>query len=658
MSFKKKSVLNTITLILLSVTIISIYLLNCFTNTMGTVENTYYEGLIESINNQMNNQFLLAKTNAQSIVNNVHVKELLKNQDREGLYNLTYPIYKKLDKEFSQAQFHLPNSVSFLRLHQPDKFGDNLKDFRPSVNLVNEKKEEVIGLEEGVAGLGFRAVLPIDYNGQHLGSFEYGGEFQHGFIEKLQDEFKGEYVIYGFDNSLTPRFISSTEAQDSLPIEGEEDLKKVKDEKKHLIKFAKDRRHVAILIPLENYQTEVIGYLKVILNRTKVIDQLRSTKINYLIFLFIIIILACIFTIFKINKSLEPLYQLIDTSKLLAEGDLTQYIDESRTDEFGDLARAFNRIIENLRNILLKITEMSQTVASTSEELSANSEELSASSNMVLGSISHVTDASEEQLGITTKASKNMKNIIKAIDILNMNVEKINKTATTTIKSTQDGLSESEEVKKRVLDLEEYTKNTIDSIKVFKETSNEIRGIVGVLGAISKQTQLLALNAGIEAARAGEHGKGFSVVAEEVRVLSEESNKFSSEIENLINNIEASISKAVGLMDTSIVKVNESVEMVSKFNDKFNLISDDIYNIVGNINSVSILVDNMHNNTTSMTQLCSVVVEKANKVVDENNYVENISIDQNNALDQIAHAIEDLALLATDLQEQIGIFKI
>jgi methyl-accepting chemotaxis protein len=76
-----------------------------------------------------------------------------------------------------QLQFHEPNSTSFYRAHSPGKFGDDLSDLRPLLVKVNKEGVEGRGLEEGVAGFGFRAVIPVIWEGKHEGSAEVGMQF-------------------------------------------------------------------------------------------------------------------------------------------------------------------------------------------------------------------------------------------------------------------------------------------------------------------------------------------------------------------------------------------------------------------------------------------------------------------------------------------------
>ncbi len=88
----------------------------------------------------------------------------------------------------------------FLRLHAIDNYGDDLSDFRETVNQANREEEMVMGLEEGRGGFGFRVVVPMFYNEEHIGSVEYGSAFDNQFLNEAQDEMGGDYFIYIFED--------------------------------------------------------------------------------------------------------------------------------------------------------------------------------------------------------------------------------------------------------------------------------------------------------------------------------------------------------------------------------------------------------------------------------------------------------------------------
>lgn len=115
-------------------------------------------------------------------------QDAMAKQDRNALVGLFGPVFAatKSDYGVEQFQFHVAPATSFLRVHQPAKFGDDLSGFRKTVLIANQERKVVVGLEGGVAGLGIRGVVPIAQAGKHLGSVEFGLTFGQSFL----DDFK------------------------------------------------------------------------------------------------------------------------------------------------------------------------------------------------------------------------------------------------------------------------------------------------------------------------------------------------------------------------------------------------------------------------------------------------------------------------------------
>lgn len=115
-------------------------------------------------------------------------QEAMAKQDREALVRLFGPVFAAIKSDYGvdQFQFHVPPATSYLRVHQPAKFGDDLSGFRKTVLIANQERRVVVGLEGGVAGLGIRGVVPIAQSGKHLGSVEFSLTFGQPFL----DDFK------------------------------------------------------------------------------------------------------------------------------------------------------------------------------------------------------------------------------------------------------------------------------------------------------------------------------------------------------------------------------------------------------------------------------------------------------------------------------------
>lgn len=131
-----------------------------------------------------------------SVAYNTEVQRLFAERNRQALAEQLLPGYEMVKDQYAQMQFHLPDSTSFLRLHQPERYGDSLRDFRHTVNVANQTRTITAGLEEGRGGYGLRVVVPVFYQGQHIGSVEYGGDFGLPFLITLQKELGGDYFIY------------------------------------------------------------------------------------------------------------------------------------------------------------------------------------------------------------------------------------------------------------------------------------------------------------------------------------------------------------------------------------------------------------------------------------------------------------------------------
>ncbi|MDD5717111.1 MAG: diguanylate cyclase [Sulfuricurvum sp.] len=149
------------------------------------------------------NTFKLVTEHYESVANslllNDEVVDAFEKRDREKLFSIVGPIYKNLSKQnpyLKIMHFHTPESISFLRVHQPDKFGDDLSGFRHIINNVNAQKIKQIGLEVGRYGINYRVALPVsNANGEHIGSFEFGIDLDYIF-NLLHDDYGLESILF------------------------------------------------------------------------------------------------------------------------------------------------------------------------------------------------------------------------------------------------------------------------------------------------------------------------------------------------------------------------------------------------------------------------------------------------------------------------------
>ena len=224
-----------------------------------------------------------------------------------------------------------------------------------------------------------------------------------------------------------------------------------------------------------------------------------------------------------------PLRKGVTFAEAVASGDLTQRIELDRKDEVGQLAKALNGMVDQLKEIVVDVKSASDNVASGSQQLSSGSEEMS--------------QGASEQAAAAEEASSSMEQMTSNI---RQNADNAMQTEKMAVKSAEDA--------------QKGGKAVVETVHAMKE----IAGKISIIEEIARQTNLLALNAAIEAARAGEHGKGFAVVASEGRKLAERSQKAAAEISELSGSSVEVAETAGELLAKMVPDIQKTAELVQE----------------------------------------------------------------------------------------------
>ncbi len=249
---------------------------------------------------------------------------------------------------------------------------------------------------------------------------------------------------------------------------------------------------------------------------------LASNVINLVIILFLIL------SGYLLSRSItRPLNDAVTLAEKIADGDLSAKINALSKDETGRLSGAMRSMTDKLSEVIRKVNNSSNALASASEEITSTSQSLSEGANEQAANVEEIS-ASLEEMGAT----------------INQNAENSRNTDEIAQKTAQ----QAEEGGEAVL-------QTVDAMKKITEK-------ITMIEDIAYQTNLLALNAAIEAARAGEHGKGFAVVAGEVRKLAEKSQGASKEIGDLANSSAGISERAVNLLNEMIPNIKKTADLV------------------------------------------------------------------------------------------------
>ncbi|HHW24509.1 MAG TPA: HAMP domain-containing protein [Clostridiales bacterium] len=335
-------------------------------------------------------------------------------------------------------------------------------------------------------------------------------------------------------------------------------------------------------------------------------DQNKATaetaSITMSIAIVIAIVLAIALGIFVSNSIAKPLRHLVEVANQIAEGNLDVSVGISTKDEIGVLASAFDRMADNLNDLISSINLAAEQVAAGSRQLSESSFALSQGASEQASTIEQLTASLEE---ISTQTKQNADNSAEADNLAGMAKE----TALKGNKQMQDMMAAMDEIQK---------------------SSRNINNIIKVIDDIAFQTNILALNAAVEAARAGQHGRGFAVVADEVRNLASRSANAAKETTELI--------------ETSISNIERGTEIAKKTSDALDKIVEDVTKVASLVENIAVASKEQAAGISQINEgisLVSEVVEKNSATAEES-----------------ASASEELSSQAQNLKDQIARFKL
>lgn len=323
----------------------------------------------------------LAVALAMEVANNLEIQAVFAAQERERLIELTLPAYEALDARFDipQYQFHVPPATSFLRLHNLESFGDDLSDFRATVVLANAEQRTIAGPEIGRGGLGVRGVVPVSYQGNHVGTVEFGTNIDFFLINALKDEFGYEWQIL---LSRGPAEVATFEGATS-DVTGPTDDLLLQASTLETPVFASAEHYIEVIngngsveqvsvgdleygvfsAPILDFSGNVIGVLDIMSDYTPIIQQQNNQLLLSVVFLIGILLFVSLVFSWLAGRTLNPIGELTTVATHLAAGDFTQRMTIRSRDEVGVLAQAFNTMAEQLQGFFGALEQ--QVVART-----------------------------------------------------------------------------------------------------------------------------------------------------------------------------------------------------------------------------------------------------------------------------------------------------
>lgn len=388
-------------------------------------------------------------------------------------------------------------------------------------------------------------------------------------------------------------------------------------------------------------------------------DKVDSLKLLVLI-LSVASVLVGLVIAYVISRVIsKPLLLITRAARKIAAGDLTnEEIRIKNRDEIQDLAKSFNTMTNNLRDLIQSVSLTTETVAATSEELSASAEQTSKASEQITYTIQEVASGVEKQFQSIEETSTTINEMASGVQLIADSSRVVTTTAQETSKVAAEGGNTIDTAVQQMNSIHHSIQGLAEVIDHLRSRSHEISQIINVITGISDQTNLLALNAAIEAARAGEHGRGFSVVADEVRKLAEQSSVSAQQIGELIKGIQQETQKAVQSMEKATNEVLVGIETIHTTGESFHNIEGSVNQVANQIQEVSAAVQEMAAGTEQMVQSMNDISRIGEVAASNSRQVTGAAEEQLLAMEEITSSTVSMAKMAEELKNLIGKFKI
>ncbi|HAS6150690.1 TPA: HAMP domain-containing protein [Vibrio vulnificus] len=316
-----------------------------------------------------------------------------------------------------------------------------------------------------------------------------------------------------------------------------------------------------------NLTSDQYWTLMVFVDQDTALAGVREAQNEAIVTGVILLLVSAVVMVLTLEHAYKPLLKLKKAVLGLSKGsgDLTARLTVEGGDDLAQISEGFNRFVQSLQGMMLQVSEASQNISSNIVQLNQTAVE----NEKVL--ITHSAETDQVVTAIT-EMSESARSVAENVTQSNRITEGASKEAKQSLEIVNNAVTT---VSALVNDVEEMSNRIVS----MNQDANKISEVLNVIGEISEQTNLLALNAAIEAARAGEQGRGFAVVADEVRALAARTQNSTTEISEMLSKLLDGTSSVVASMERTKQQCQSTASKTSEVSNSLNLMSGSVRDI-------------------------------------------------------------------------------
>lgn len=369
------------------------------------------------------------------------------------------------------------------------------------------------------------------------------------------------------------------------------------------------------------------------------------------------VVLAVLVSLYMIRSFQRPIVRMKRAMGLIGEGDLRHRIGSKSYDELGQLSRGFDKMMDNVSAMLVRMRAIGDELNGRSSGFSRFAKTTSSASSDVLKAIGEIAQGADQQAALVERSASLVSELGGQIEAIARSADEMKRLSEQTGEYADQGAAKVTELQEAAETADRMLRQADLAVETFVTDAAHITKIVQAITEIASQTNVLSLNASIEAARAGQHGKGFLVIADEVRQLAEQTKTSAQSIAGIVGSLQRQMSEVRSQMAAAGTAARTQSGKVGDTLESFRTIQHSIAGLSGQTELIHAMVVKGEEASVSLIGTIQHVAAIAEETAAGVQEVNSASTEQNESVRQVAEQAGAMHELAAGLFGEIGKFR-